>query len=341
MQRHGTVYEERDGRLVRIFDRNGWMWAGFEWAGASLARLIVPGMTVDGAIIRDDLLGDAHAIRRDAAAPATAMSAIDWARPTEIPTIAAPGSLPPGAGGALLNAIAVLAARAQVPALRYGGPYPTPALWRALSRCFTTQASEEAFTNDLIDRASRLARDPIAVDFAPAPCERISIPRGFVELRSRLERAVIDGVAYEPDGSPTRLIEDRAEVWFGDAPYARVATFAPDGALLDGPHAIPLCTSVVVGKQFPPALSHALAELVAEAVAAPLAADARAWVASRPMSWADLGARAARSTSDGLAVHAALWDRIGPLGLGRLALALAEALVPVVTAAIVTEVVQP
>jgi hypothetical protein len=41
---------------------------------------------------------------------------------------------------------------------------------------------------------------------------------------------------------------------------------------------------------------------------------------------ADLGARAAAERSGGFAVHAALWDRIGPLGLARLALALAEAL---------------
>jgi hypothetical protein len=38
-------------------------------------------------------------------------------------------------------------------------------------------------------------------------------------------------------------------------------------------------------------------------------------------------------------VHAALWERIGPLGLGRLALALAEALAPVATAAIVAAVI--
>jgi hypothetical protein len=54
--------------------------------------------------------------------------------------------------------------------------------------------------------------------------------------------------------------------------------------------------------------------------------------------WADLGARAARElpgNGAGFVVHAALWDRIAPLGLGRLALALAEALAPVVAAAVV------
>ena len=336
---HGTRYEETDGRLTAIVDRTGCAWARLAWDGDRLARLEAASLIVDGAIVRDELLGDAHAIRAASeAGPATAMSALDWLRPAEIPTIAAPGRLPPGAGGALLDAIAVLAARAGVPALRYAGPYPTPALWRALGRAFRTEAAEAEFTADLIPRAARLARDPIAIDFAPAPCERVSIAggRGHVELRDGLERAVIDGIGYEPGGSPARLVERaHAEVWFGDAPYARVATFGPGGELLDGPHPIPPCASGVVGKEFPAALAYALAELVAQAVPAPLADDARAWIATRPIRWADTGARAAAADSDELRVHAALWDRIGPLGLGRLALALAEALAPVATSAVI------
>jgi hypothetical protein len=100
-------------------------------------------------------------------------------------------------------------------------------------------------------------------------------------------------------------------------------------------------TSDVIGVPFPPALAEALAELVAEAVPAPLAADARRWLTTHPIRWADLGARAAATTADGFAVHAALWQRIGPLGLGRLALALAEALAPVVTTAVVAEITAP
>jgi hypothetical protein len=90
-----------------------------------------------------------------------------------------------------------------------------------------------------------------------------------------------------------------------------------------------------VGRAFPGPLCEALAELVADAVAPPLAADARALCAAGGLCWADLGARAARALPDGFAVHAALWDRIAPLGLPRLALALAEALAPVVAAAVV------
>jgi hypothetical protein len=337
---HGTRYEETDGRLTAIVDRTGARWARLAWDGDRLAELEVPGAVVDGAVVRDPLLGDAHAIRAGDAA--TAISALDWLRPAEIPTVAAPGRLPPGAGGALLDAIAVLAARAGVPALRYAGPYPTPALWRALARAFRAAGTEAAFTADLIPRAARLARDPIPIDFAPAPCERVAIPGGHAELRDGLERAVIDGVGYEAGGSPARLVAApdgaRAEIWFGDAPYAHVATLGPSGEVVDGPRPVPPCESRVLGVEFPPALVHALAELVAGAVPAPLAADARAWIAARPMVWADLGARAAAARPGELCVHAALWERIGPLGLGRLALALAEAVAPVAAAAVIAAV---
>jgi len=127
----------------------------------------------------------------------------------------------------------------------------------------------------------------------------------------------------------------QAEVWFGDACYARIATLAADGSVVDGPHPIPACASPVIGRAFPAALRDALAELVADAVPAPLAADARALCAAAGVAWADLGARAAAERPGGFAVHAALWDRIAPLGLARLALALAESLAPVVAAAVV------
>jgi hypothetical protein len=307
---------------------------------------VVNHATVDGAIVDHPLLGAAHRVGD------TAMTALDWARPTEIPAVAEPARLPPGAGGALLNTIALLARDAGVAALRYAGPYPTAALWRSLARSFRCDADEAAFTAGALDRALRVARDPIPIDFVPAPHERVAIPRGFVELRERLDRpvdrAVLDGIGYEPGGSPARLVDapgpaagHHCEIWFGDACYARIATLAADGALVDGPHPPPACASPVVGRAFPAALQGALAELVADAVPAPLAADARARCAAGSLAWADLGARAAAERPGGFAVHAALWDRIAPLGLGRLALALAEALAPVVAAAVARDASPP
>lgn len=337
---YGTTYErDHDGRLARVIDRAGYVWATLAWDGDRLVRLEVPGAIVDGARIEDPLLGEAHRITSGDAT--TTMTALDWAAPAQIPTVAAPGRLVAGAGGAILNVIALLAADSGIDPLRYAGRYPTSALFRALARSFRTTATEDDFTAHLSERlGERLgaAGEPIPVDFVPAPLERLGNPHGFLELRVGLERAVIDRVSYEPGGSPARLVELRAELWFGDQVYARVAAFDVHGELLDGPLPLPRCTSEVVGQQFPPALAGALAELVAQAVPAPLAADARRWLATRPVRWADLGARAARAEPDGLAVHAALWQTVGPLGLGRLALALAEALAPVVTTALVAEI---
>lgn len=307
----------------------------------------VPGARVDAAIIDDPLLGPAHTITC-ADGRTTTMSALDWSRPTTIPTVTAPGVLPPGAGGAIMNAIAERALAAGVRALRYAGRYPTAALFKTLLRSFRTSSTEEEFTSHF-----RLAGEPheIPIDFAPAPFTRVEHRHGLVELRDgRVERAVVDRVSFEPAGSPARLLEFphanglelatcvHAQVWFGDARYADVATFDVDGALVDGPHPIPACESVVIGRIFPPALVVALAELVADVVPAPIADDAGRFLTSKIVRWGDLGARAASMTPDGILVHAAIWERIAPLGFPRLALALAEAIGPVVTIALVMEI---
>ena len=324
-------------RLDRVVDRAGFVWADLAWDGARLVSLRVPGAIVDGAVIDDPLLGRAHRITSGDAE--TAMTAIDWASPTRIPTVADPAALAAGAGAMILNVIALLA---QGPC-RYAGRYPTSALYRTLARSFRTAATEDDFTSHF-----RLAGPEveIPIDFLPAPFERAGHVHGFAELRDGvIERAVVDRVTYEPNGSPARLVSTphldhglaplssraRAELWFGDALYAHVATFAVDGTLVDGPHPLPRCASAVIGRNFPPALVGALAELIADAVPAPLAEDARRFVTGRVITWADLGALAAANTAEGFAVHAALWEHVAPHGLGRLALALAEALAPSVT----------
>ena len=334
MQRFGTTYEEHAGRLSRITDRTGHVWAELTWDDDELVELRAPGAVVGSAAIDHPMLGPAVPVTTPEGRPLTVMSAISWAHPAAIPAIAAPARLPPGAGGVILNVLAVLVGDR---ALRYAGPYPTSALYHSLLRSFRTGATERAFTADALDRSVRGARDELPFDFHPAPHERIAIPAGHVELRGALERVVIEGIAYSPGGSPARLVDARAEVWFGDAPYAHVATLSEEGALIDGPHPLPACTSEVVGKGFPPALQEAIAELVAEAVPAPLAGAARALLATTPIRWADLGARAARREAGGFAVHAALWDRLSASGLARVALALTEALAPVVATAVVAE----
>jgi hypothetical protein len=311
----------------------------------------VAGLTIDRTVTTHPLLGDAQAIAKDGTV-LTYVSALDWNHPTEIPTIAEPGALPPGTGGAIMNLIAERATSA----LRYAGPYPTPALYRTLLRSFRASADEATFTRDVLARTATVARDPIAVDFTPAPHRRVVHARGVSEVRDGLERTTIDGVAYEIDGSPARLVdrhslrdaarsskagpfENAAEVWFGDALWSRVATLSADGALVDGPHPIAAPTTNALGGPFPAPLRTALADLVAELVPVPLADAAREYLSTTNIVWADLGARAARRSGDHLEVHAAIWERIAPHGLARVALAIAEALAPVVTTSLVARLV--
>ncbi len=298
--------------------------------------LSIGDLMVRSGVVTHPLLGEAHVIEH-AGRAITAMSVLDWDRPTQIPTIAEPGRLPPGSGALLLNTIAERARTAGIPALRYAGPYPTPALYRALLRSFRASADEATFTADVLGRALRVARDELPIDFTPAPHVRIRNAHGFVELRDGLERAVLEGIAFEHAPASCRIVELACEVWFGDTRYARIAELSPDGELTAGPVAPPVLATAIVGQAFPPPLRAALAELVADAVPSPLAADARTAVTTRTIAWADLGCRAARRTGDGFEVHGALWDRIAPLGLARLALALAEALAPVVTTALIAE----
>lgn len=338
--------------LARVVDRTGYFWADLEWEGDRLRSLAVPGAVVRGARIPDPLFGEAHPIETATGDRLTTISVIDWARPTEIPAIADPAKLPPGTGGAIMNALALLAEQSEVRALRYAGPYPTSALWKTLARSFQAYGDEAVFTRELVARMATLARDPIAIDFLPAPHERLKIPGGHVELRAApggsggeltVERVTLDGITYERGGSPARVVAidagtggSRCELWFGDARYAVVAKLLPDGSLREQ-FPLPACEADVIGKPFPAPLTAALGELIAELVPAPLAPHVPAWLAARTVVWADLGARAARVRDELVEVHGALWRHVAPHGLGRLALALAEALAPVINAALVTE----
>ena len=324
------------GVLTRVIDRTGFVWAELVWAGKSLTSLRVPGAVIRGERIAHPLLGAAHVIETDDGLELTHLSAIDWAHPTEIPAIAEPGQLTPGSGGTIMNVLAQLAHDAEIKALRYAGPYPTSALWKTLARSFDVYGTEEAFTGDLVRRMATLARDPIAIDFLPSPHERLAIAGGHVELREGIRRVTLDGITYEPGGSPARLVEHRCELWFGDTRYAVVAKLAPDGSLRERFPLVP-CDADVLGKAFPAPLALALGELIAELVPAPLASRVASWLAVHPITWADCGARAARLRDATVEVHAALWQSVAPHGLGRLALALAEALAPVINAALVAE----
>lgn len=333
---HGTtIVHGADGWRRR--DRDGGAQAELRWAGDRLGALAVTGygpraLQVDGAIGEHPVLGATHALTVDGVEVAR-MAAIDWRRPTAIPAIDRPGALPPGTGTMLLDTIARLARDAGVPALRYAGPYPTAALWAALGASFRADGDEATFTADAAARWCGGPLPPIAIDFAPAPHERVRIAAdAFVGLRAGVERVVLGGATFERGGGVRRLRDDAdgvaAELWFGDRPWARLATLGLDGALRHRAPPPPV-VGAPAGEVLPPALVAALIDLIADALPPPLTAAALADV---PIGWGDAGLAAARDRGDQVIVHVGLWRHLAPLGLARVALALAEALTPIAAA---------
>ena len=336
---HGTRLERAAGRLVRVIGCDGAPQVALAWDGDRLAAALVAGyaatLAIDGALGDHPVLGAVHTLAVDGR-PVAAMSALDWARPTAIPAIDRPAALPAGAGTLLLTAIARLAQDAGVAALRYAGPYPTDALWASLAPSFRTDGRAADFTATAATRWTGRDRAPIAIDFAPAPFERATVAPGVhVQLRDGLERAIVDGAAYDRGAGVRRLVPDgdgwAAALWFGDRHHATAARFTAGGALVDRT-ALPAPTGDPVGQVLPPALVAALGSLVAELVPAPLADAAPAALAAVPIVWGDPGPAAAADRGDRLVLHAALWHALAPHGLARVALALAEALAPLAAA---------
>jgi hypothetical protein len=313
---------------------------------AQVNRLEIGGLVVHTDVVSHPLLGDAHIIEHNRK-PITAMSAIDWDRPTRIPTIAEPRALPAGSGSALLNEIARRAQAAGVTALRYAGPYPTHALFKSLLRSFRTEADEDDFTNDVLGRAMRVARDEIAVDFTPAPFTRRATQHGFVDVRDgAVERVQIGGVVYDVDGtvgSLARLLPTShgwaARLGFGtEYAWTTIADLDAKGEVVDGPHAMPRMKHDVIGKEFPRELRMQFADAVGDLVATPLADDAKAAVLARPVVWQDLGWRSAAKHGEGFALHAAMWTVVAPQSRQQFVLTVSYHLAMIVQTTLVDEV---
>lgn len=349
----GTRLVDGDGGLGAIVDRGGVTHARLWWRGGELERLIVGEVgawtIVGGERVPHPLFGPAHPVwvtadepddGVPALPPATWMGAVDWSRPARIPPILAPGRLGAGAGTMILNVIAVLAASGGVEGLVYAGPYPTTALWRSLLQSFRTDETvEDVFTADALGRALRVDLEPVGVAFRPAPFERVRVSsRVVVQLRDGLERVTIDGASYDRGGGARRLVAIdsarwAAELWLGDRAWGRVAELDDDGGVMAGPTALPRVAEVgagalatMIGQALPPAMCAALAEVVAELVAAPLAEAARAELVAARVQWGDPGAAEVIDRDGALIVHAGLWAHLAPHGMAAVARGLALAL---------------
>jgi hypothetical protein len=131
----------------------------------------------------------------------TVASAVDWDRIESIPALADPTRLPPGAGSALLNLLAGLAAEQGVTPLRYRGPYATEQLFWTLAESFHFDPAEPDPLGCFLDGAEaaflagELREAPL--DWTPAPHERRWLDgRLYVQLRDGVEKVGWEGRTY-------------------------------------------------------------------------------------------------------------------------------------------------
>ena len=211
--------------------------------------------------------------------PLTVFEALDWAAIDHIPPLAEPARLPPGAGTAVLNLVAALAADQGIARLRYRGPYPTETLFTALLEAFRYLEGDAEPLDRF--RAGEL-------DWAPAPHERHFEPGGAaVQLRDGVEKVVWRGHAYYRTRwqsvaryAPWRVHETegtvRCSLWALGAEIEDHLVLDPAGHVLavlepapDPRHSVPMSPEVRAGvealvrAQSAPALAGAVAGVMA------------------------------------------------------------------------------
>lgn len=260
--------------------------------------------------------------------PLTVCEAVAWERVDRIPVLADPGSLPPGAGSAVLNLLATLASDQGRTALRYHGPYPTEALFLTLLESF---------------RYAGRPLDPLAafvgggLEWQPAPHARWFSPEGAcVSLRGRVEKVVWGGRAYvRPDWqgvsrhAPWRLRDTaegvRASLWALGTVLEDRLILPADG---DAVTVLPPRPQPERRATVPAAVTAGLATLVAVTGAPALAPHVPASLASFRLLWAptpgDLLVVDGDEVRLSTALRALVAERLGGAdGPARAALALA------------------
>jgi hypothetical protein len=130
----------------------------------------------------------------------TVSAALDWSRIDHIPALADPTRLPPGAGTAILNRLAALAADQGATALRYRGPYATEQLFWALLESFRLDDPAGALERFLSGAEAAFLTGTMReapVDWRPAPhAARLRDGGVGVQLRDGVEKVWWEGRTY-------------------------------------------------------------------------------------------------------------------------------------------------
>ena len=119
----------------------------------------------------------------------TVFASVNWRRPAEIPALAEPARLPPGAGTAALNLLAGVMEDSGIERVGYHGPYPSESLFTALLESFRCDPAAGA------PLQAFAAGEPL--DWLPASHERHHVAEGVcVQLRGEIDKVVLDGAAF-------------------------------------------------------------------------------------------------------------------------------------------------
>lgn len=255
---------------------------------------------------------------RDAAGRVLAHATVtDWRAPTRIPALDRPGALPTGAGTAILNLLAWQAARAGSGPLRYHGPYPTAALWGSLMASFRVNephdAARDCFTADAEARALAGTFGEIDVDFEPAPHTWAwPRPRICVQHRAGIERAWIDGHAFDRDPAALRRLRTDGDalvacIAIGSETWAELLRLRPDGEpLTDEPAPLPPAPPGLAGTLLPPAVVEVLGHVVVAEAPRALQPAMQHVLASIDIGWGDPGLALVAWRAGTLELHAGL-----------------------------------
>jgi hypothetical protein len=253
-----------------------------------------------------------HAVHPTAAAhvPLTTFEALAYEAVDRIPVLLEPARLPAGAGAAVLNLVAALAADEGRTSLGYRGPYPTEQLFLALLESFRYHTGEPRparSTPPTADAAlaapATTEDDPLAafmagrLEWAPAPHERACpVPGVTVHLRGRVEKVVWrERLYYRPDWQGVHRHAPRRVRDVGGAVVCSL--WALGESIEDHLRLDPNGTTVEVlvsprvslpPRRLPRAILDGVASAVAALSAAPLAPFVREIAAACDLAWSSL-----------------------------------------------------
>ncbi|MEX2147896.1 MAG: hypothetical protein WED01_12870 [Candidatus Rokuibacteriota bacterium] len=239
-----TVVRDAAGRRLRDVDDDGRPTAVLRWrapGGLERACIRLPGgawVRVEPGAGHDPVYGPVDRVRWGGGeADTTVFTALEYEAVDRIPVLAEPARLPAGAGTAVLNVVAALAADQRRATLAYDGPYPTEHLFLALLECFRYAPAH--------------VPDPLAaftagtLGWAPAPHDRHFDGAGvYVQRRERVDKVVARGVAYYREDwqavrrhAARRLRDDgdvvRAGLWALGEPVAEHLILTRAGDVLE------------------------------------------------------------------------------------------------------------